>query len=119
MATPYRKKYCDSVIAHFSAMRKNGKGVIVGAPSFVSFAESIGVTLGVLERWRRDYPDFDKACLDACEISRQLLMDAALSEFGMGKSHQGEKEVNTPFSEWDKALVKNLAKRLGLDESTL
>ncbi len=130
MATPYRKKHCDAVIAHFSLMRKNEKGVIVGAPSFVSFAESLGVTPSVIERWRREYPEFDKACCDATELVRQLLIDAALSgsvnvsaarfilssEFGMSPGRggkKGEAEEGEGLSADDRRLLCHLAERLG------
>lgn len=128
MATAYRKKYCDEVLRHFATMRRNKKGAIVGAPSFVSFADSIGVPLSALERWRREKPEFDKACRDATEICRQLLIDGALSgqvnvsaakfilshEFGMGKETRDQGEA--ALSPEDRALLDNLSKRLGLDE---
>lgn len=132
MATSYRKKYCDAVISHFSVMRKNEKGQIVGAPSFVSFAESIGVSLSLLEKWRRDYIEFDKACEDATEILRQLLIDGALSgtvnvsaakfilshEFGMGNTSrkQDGADEKEGLSDSDRQLLQNLLKRLGCEE---
>lgn len=132
MATVYRKKYCDDVMAHFSEMRKNKKGSIVGAPSFVSFADSIGVSISQIEKWRREHGDFDKACEDATELLRQLLMDAALSglvnvsaakfilssDFGMGRS-ASQKNTDAPegISDADRTLMENLARRLGIDES--
>ena len=130
MATVYRKKYCDDVMAHFSEMRKNKKGTIVGAPSFVSFADSIGVSISQIEKWRREHADFEKACEDACEVLRQLLMDAALSgsvnvsaakfilssDFGMGRGVSPKKEaVSDEISDADRALMENLARRLGID----
>ena len=131
MATIYRKKYCDDVMAHFSEMRKNKKGSIVGAPSFVSFADAIGVPISQIEKWRREHIDFDKACLDATELLRQLLMDAALagsvnvsaakfilsSEFGMGTSSPKQEQALEAVSDADRALMENLARRLGIDES--
>ena len=131
MATTYRKKYCDDVMLHFSQMRKNKKGDIVGVPSFLTFAESLGVTVLHLEKWRRDHGEFDKACDDASEILRQLLIDAALNgavnvsaakfilshEFGMGVSSRKDKEaLGDGFSDADRALMQNLLKRLGCDE---
>ncbi|MBR6768213.1 MAG: hypothetical protein IKM34_01845 [Clostridia bacterium] len=130
MATVYRKKYCDDVMAHFSEMRRNKKGNIVGAPSFVSFADSIGVPISQIEKWRREHPDFEKACEDAEALLRQLLMDAALSgsvnvsaakfilssDFGMGRTSLPEKaDTSNGISDADRALMENLAKRLGLD----
>ena len=130
MATVYRKKYCDDVMAHFSEMRKNKKGNIVGAPSFVSFADSIGVSISQIEKWRREHADFEKACEDAVEVLRQLLMDAALrgsvnvsaakfilsSDFGMGRSSVAKtSEPSGAISDADRALMENLARRLGLD----
>ena len=131
MATVYRKKYCDDVMAHFSEMRKNKKGSIVGAPSFVSFADSIGVPISQIEKWRRDHIDFDKACADATELLKQLLMDAALSglvnvsaakfilssEFGMGASSPKREGHGEGIAAADRALMENLARRLGIDES--
>ena len=130
MATVYRKKYCDDVMAHFSEMRKNKKGNIVGAPSFVSFADSIGVSISQIEKWRCEHADFEKACEDAVEVLRQLLMDAALSgsvnvsaakfilssDFGMGRSSVAKtSEPSGAISDADRALMENLARRLGLD----
>lgn len=129
MATIYRKQYCDDIMAHFSKMRKNKKGSLVGAPSFVSFAETLGVPISQIEKWRREHVDFDKACEDACELLRQLLMDAALSgtvnvtaakfilssEFGMGNSSPKRGEVTEGISDADRALMENLARRLGID----
>ena len=130
MATVYRKKYCDDVLAHFSEMRKDKKGKIVGAPSFVSFADAIGVPISQIEKWRREHSDFDKACEDACEVLRQLLMDAALSDrvnvsaakfilssdFGMGRAASEKSATHFDvISDSDRALMENLARRLGLD----
>lgn len=130
MATIYRKQYCDEVMAHFSKMRKNKKGSIVGAPSFVSFADAIGVPISQIEKWRRDHPDFEKACGDAEVLLRQLLIDAALSErvnvsaakfilssdFGMGRDCSAKKErASETVSDADRALMENLARRLGID----
>lgn len=129
MASVYRKKYCDDVMAHFAEMRKDKKGKIVGAPSLVSFADSIGVSVTQLEKWRREHSDFDKACEDAGVLLRQLLMDASLSglvnvsaakfilssDFGMGAGggkREGEVAV---ISDADRALMENLARRLSLD----
>lgn len=133
MATIYRKRYCDDVMAHFSEMRKNKKGNIVGAPSFVSFANEVGVPISQIEKWRREHSDFDKACEDATELLRQLLIDGALSglvnvsaakfilssEFGMGSGvcSKGDEREKT-ISDADRTLLQNLAKRLGCDESS-
>lgn len=130
MATAYRKKYCDEVLEHFSAMRKNKKGEIIGAPSFVSFAKTLDVPLSTIERWRREREEFDKACRDASELCRQLLIDGALSgrvnvsaakfilsgEYGMGK--EKKKSGDAVLTDWDRRLLTALAQRLGLDEGT-
>lgn len=132
MATVYRKKYCDAVMAHFSEMRKNKKGSIVGAPSFISFADSIGVSISQIEKWRREHADFEKACEDASELLKQLLIDGALSglvnvsaakfilssEFGMGGKDARKKEgTMAGISDADRTLLENLARRLGCDEN--
>ena len=132
MAVVYRKKYCDDVMAHFSEMRKNKKGSIVGAPSFVSFADSIGVSISQIEKWRREHADFEKACEDASELLKQLLIDGALSglvnvsaakfilssEFGMGaKDAQKKAGTMAGISDADRTLLENLARRLGCDET--
>lgn len=132
MATVYRKKYCDDVMVHFSEMRKNKKGNIVGAPSFVSFADSIGVPISQLEKWRREHADFEKACEDASELLKQLLIDGALSglvnvsaakfilssEFGMGKKASGNETRASEISDADRSLLQNVLKRLGCDEES-
>jgi hypothetical protein len=49
-----------------------------GAPSFVKFAESIGVTLADLERFRAHY-EFDRSYRECSEIRRDYLIDNALT----------------------------------------
>lgn len=136
-AATYRKKYNEAVLQHFSQMRRNEKGAIVGAPSFVSFAEEIGVTLPILERWRESNPDFDRACEHATELLRQLLIDASLSEevnvsaakfilgseFGMGAGKAGrplggQREADT-LSDEDRRLLENLSERLFGEKDTV
>ena len=127
MTVSYRKSYCDAIIEFFSTMRRGEKGEIVGAPSFLAFAEKLGVPITRLEKWRREHPEFDEAASHATELLRQVLMDAALngtvnvsaakfilsSEFGMlpsgeskGKGHQ------EALDESDRRLLRNLEKRL-------
>lgn len=126
MGAAYRKKYCEAVLKHFSTMRENEKGVLVGAPSLISFAEALGVTLSDIARWRKSYPDFDSACEQAAELLRQLLIDAALSgrvnvsaakfilasEFGMGASSGDNREGGEGLSAGDRELLSHLAERL-------
>lgn len=68
-----------------------------GAPSFVKFAKSIGVTTEELQAYRR-YPEFERSYRECNEIRRDYLIDSALTkrqdsslvkfllscEFGMG-----------------------------------
>ena len=49
-----------------------------GAPSFVKFAESIGVTLADLERFRV-HREFDRSYRECSEIRRDYLIDNALT----------------------------------------
>ena len=49
-----------------------------GAPSFVKFARSIGVTLDELSGWRKRR-EFDRAWRECSEIRRDYLIDAALT----------------------------------------
>ncbi len=127
MTVPYRKSYCDAIIEFFSTMRRGEKGEIVGAPSFLSFAEKLGVPITRLEKWRREHPEFDEAAEHAAELLRQLLMDAALNgtvnvsaakfilstEFGMLPSAEGKgKSREEAFSESDRRLLRNLEERL-------
>ena len=50
----------------------------VGAPSFVKFAESIGVTLADLKRFRV-HSEFDRSYRECSEIRRDYLIDNALT----------------------------------------
>ena len=127
LTVSYRKSYCDAVIEFFSAMRRGEKGEIVGVPSFLSFAEKLGVPITRLEKWRREHPEFDEACEHASELFRQLLMDAALNgtvnvsaakfilsaEFGMLPSGEGRgKSREEALDESDRRLLRNLEERL-------
>ena len=126
MTVPYRKSYCDDIIEFFSKMRKNEKGEIVGAPSFLTFAEKLAVPITRLEKWRRDHVEFDEACEHAAELLRQVLMEAALTgavnvsaakfilstEFGMLPSEKGKSSEKEALSEADRRLLKNLETRL-------
>ncbi len=49
-----------------------------GAPSFLKFARSVGVTLAELDRWR-DHKEFDRAYRECSEIRRDYLIDSALT----------------------------------------
>jgi hypothetical protein len=49
-----------------------------GAPSFVKFAESIGITLADLERFR-EHREFDRSYRECSEIRRDYLIDNALT----------------------------------------
>ena len=108
-------------------MRRGEKGEIVGAPSFLSFAEKLGVPITRLEKWRREHSDFDEACEHAEELLRQVLMDAALNgtvnvtaakfilstEFGMTPSAEGKGQAGSAgLDEFDRRLLLNLEERL-------
>ncbi|MBQ7365010.1 MAG: hypothetical protein IJW46_05380 [Clostridia bacterium] len=114
-------------------MRRGEKGEILGVPSFISFAKELGVPITVLEKWRREHPDFDRAAVHAVEILRQLLMDASLngtvnvsaakfilsSEFGMLPSSEkakSKKDGEEGLTEEDRRLLQNLEERLSRDE---
>lgn len=132
MANPYKKAYCDRMLRYFSVMRRNEKDEIVGVPSFLSFANELGVPITVFEKWRREHPEFDKAAEDSSEILRQLLVDAALSgavnisaakfilasEFGMVPARQGQAKsgVDT-ITDADRRLLQNLEERLLREKS--
>lgn len=127
MAANYRKGYCDEIIDYFSTMRRSEKGEIVGVPSFLSFAKTLGVPITRLEKWRREHPEFDAAAEHASELLRQLLMEAALNgsvnvsaakfilstEFGMMPSGEGRKTAGEgALSDADRRLLENLEERL-------
>ena len=126
MTIPYRKSYCDAIIEFFSAMRRSEKGEIVGAPSFLAFAEKLGVPITRLEKWRREHEEFDEACEHAVELLREVLMDAALSgtvnvsaakfilstEFGMLPGKEGKGAAEGALSDRDRRLLRNLEERL-------
>lgn len=127
MTVAYRKSYCDDIIEFFSTMRRGERGEIVGAPSFLAFAERLGVPITRLERWRREHPEFDEAAEHAAELLRQVLMDAALNgtvnvsaarfilstEFGMLPSRKGKGGAREEaLDESDRRLLRNLEERL-------
>ncbi len=133
MTIPYRKAYCDKMIAYFSEMRRGENNEIVGAPSFLSFAKEIGVPITQLEKWRREHRDFDEAADHAVEILKELLIDAALagivnvsaakfilsSEFGMMPSEKGgRKQEGEGLTPDDRRLLQNLEERLSREEKT-
>ena len=78
----------------------------LGAPSFSKFAQSIGVTLESLTRFRR-HREFDRAYRECNEIRRDYLIDNALSkrfdssftkfiltnEYGIGEDDGDDKEM--------------------------
>ena len=51
----------------------------VGAPSFMKFARSIGVTLSDIERYR-EHCEFDRAYRECSEIRRDYLIDNGLTK---------------------------------------
>ena len=77
-----------------------------GAPSFLKFARSIGVTLSDIEAWR-EKEEFNRAYIECSEIRRDYLIDSALakrfdasvtkfllsSEFGMGEKKVDESDT--------------------------
>ena len=98
----------------------------MGAPSFLAFAEKLGVPITRLEKWRREHEEFDEACEHAVELLREVLMDAALSgtvnvsaakfilstEFGMLPGKEGKGAAEGALSDSDRRLLRNLEERL-------
>ena len=78
-----------------------------GAPSFLKFAMSIGITLNDIEHYRK-HKEFDRSYRECSEIRRDYLIDNALakradssftkfilsSEFRMGEDKISDEEKN-------------------------
>lgn len=75
-----------------------------GAPSFMKFALSIGVTLEELCSYRKN-KKFDRSYRECCEIRKDYLIDMALNKrfdssftkFLLGECEKGEDEKNGEF----------------------
>lgn len=46
-------------------------------PTFVRFADEIGVSFSALEQWRKKYSEFEEAYIKACLYQEEWLMNAA------------------------------------------
>jgi hypothetical protein len=94
-ADEYRPEYAEKLIAWFKNAplyhremrtvfsKKSDKSEEISektpapCPTFVRFADEIGVTIGSLEKWRAKYPEFAEAYLKAVLYQEEWLMNAA------------------------------------------
>ena len=94
-ADEYRPEYAGKLVAWFKNAplyiretrtvysRKNDKSEEVSqkvpapCPTFVRFADEIGVAIGSLEKWREKHPEFAEAYLKAVLYQEEWLMNAA------------------------------------------
>ncbi len=70
----YQKDFPHRLYLFFASYKEAS-----GAPSFLKFARSIGVTTEDVERFR-EHKEFDKAYRECAEIRRDYLIDNALSK---------------------------------------
>ncbi len=70
----YRKDFPHKLYIFFVNYNEN-----TGAPSFLKFARSIGVTTEDVEAFR-EHKEFDRAYRECVEIRRDYLIDNALSK---------------------------------------
>ena len=73
MAAKYSREYPKRMYVFFKSYADQG------APSFIKFAESIGVTYKDLEGFRA-HAEFDRSYRECSEIRRDYLIDQALSK---------------------------------------
>ncbi len=76
----YRPEFCQALVAHFSVLKTDSQGKVIGIPSFVSFGDSIGVSPDTVAAWRKNYPAFASACRHAEALLKAMLIDCALCE---------------------------------------
>ena len=76
----YRPEFCQALVAHFSVLKTDSQGKVIGIPSFVSFGDSIGVSPDTVAAWRKKYPAFASACRHAEALLKAMLIDCALCE---------------------------------------
>lgn len=128
MSVSYHRRFCRDVVEFFSHMKTDSTGKIVGAPSFLSFAETLGTSPETLAAWRIDHEEFDAACRHAWEALRIQLIDCALSErvnvsvakfllsdlFGMDREAGAGAAARegASLSEGDRRLISHLIQRL-------
>lgn len=88
----YKDEYCDKLIAFFTNIEPQviyeefyfSDGSLKGKrpvqvipaklPTFEGFAWEIGVTVGTLANWRKEYPQFDIAYARALERQKEILL---------------------------------------------
>lgn len=109
----YKEEYCDRLIAFFTDIKPEviyeefyfpdgslkGKRPVqvipAKLPTFEGFAWEIGVTVGTLQNWRKEYPQFDTAYARALEKQREMLLvngtnkqyDGNFSKFLLTNNH--------------------------------
>ena len=68
----YRKDLPHKLYLYFASYKES-----FGAPSFLKFARSVGITTADVEAFR-EHKEFDKAYRECTEIRRDYLIDGAL-----------------------------------------
>ena len=115
----YKEEYCERLIAFFTDIQpqilydeyydKDGNlkskrpSMVIPAklPTFEGFAWEIGVTVGTLQNWRKEYPQFDTAYARALEKQREMLLvngtnkqyDGNFSKFLLTNNHGMAEQV--------------------------
>lgn len=118
----YKEEYCDRLIEFFTRnvepqilydeyydkdgnLKSKRPSMVIPAklPTFEGFAWSIGVTVGTLENWRKEYPRFDTAYARALEKQKELLLvngtnkqyDGNFSKFLLTNNHGMTEQVKS------------------------
>lgn len=118
----YKEEYCDRLIEFFTRnvepqilydeyydkdgnLKSKRPSMVIPAklPTFEGFAWSIGVTVGTLENWRKEYPRFDTAYARALEKQKELLLvngtnkqyDGNFSKFLLTNNHGMAEQVKS------------------------
>ncbi len=115
----YKEEYCQKLIDFFTggepqiiyeesyytdgSLKGKRPVQIIPAklPTFEGFAWSIGVTIGTLENWRKEYPHFDTAYARALEKQKEILLvngtnkqyDGNFSKFLLTNNHGMAEQV--------------------------
>lgn len=120
----YSKTLCNVAREHFSELRRDENGRVIGVPSIKSFAELVSQPIAEVKRWEREHPEFTAAMEECRELGRAVIIDAALTglvnpkvaqfvlsaEYGMAEKREQTMNGGVPaaLSEEDRELLRKI-----------